>query len=85
MIFLLEYEGRGCSLYKLFCEYYKATSFYVSVSTKHSKKIRHKTLSLKIPNVKFNFDVSDCMMQVVTDTSKISMRPYNSLQMSNST
>ena len=45
----------------------------------------HKTLSLKIPNVEFDFDVSDCMMQVVTDTSKISMRPYNSVQMSNST
>ena len=46
---------------------------------------RHKTLSLKIPYVEFDFDVSDCMMQVVTDTSKISMRPYNSVQMSNST
>ena len=47
--------------------------------------LRHKTLSLKIPNVEFDFDVSDCMMQVVTDTSKISMRPYNSVQMSNLT
>ena len=43
--------------------------------------MRHKTLSLKIPNV--DFDVSDCMMQVVTDTAKISMRPYNGMQMSN--
>ena len=46
---------------------------------------RHKTPSLKIPNVDFDFDVSDCMMQVVTDTSKILMRPYNCVQMSNLT
>ena len=43
----------------------------------------YEILSLKVPNVEFDFDVSDCMMQVVTDTSKISMRPYNSVQMSN--
>ena len=46
---------------------------------------RHEILSLKVPNVKFDFYESDCMMQIVTDTSKISMRPYNSMQMSNST
>ena len=44
---------------------------------------RHEILSLKVPNVKFDFHVSDCMIQVVTDTSKISMRPYHSVQMSN--
>ena len=47
--------------------------------------LRHKTLSLKISNVEFDFDVNESMMQVVTDTSKISMRPYNSVQMSNLT
>ena len=45
----------------------------------------HEILSLKLPNIKFDFDVSYCMMQVVTDTSKISMRPDNSMQMSNAT
>ena len=30
----------------------------------------HKTLSLKIPYVEFDFVVSECMMQVVTDTLK---------------
>ena len=46
--------------------------------------IRHKTLITE-NTVEFDFDVSDCVMQVVTDASKISMRPYNSKQMSNST
>ena len=46
---------------------------------------RHEILSLKVPNVKFDFNVSDCTMQAVTDTSDISMRPYNSKQMSNLT
>ena len=49
------------------------------------KKFRHEILSMKVPNVEFDFDEGDCMMQVVTDTLKISMRPYNSVQMSHST
>ena len=42
-------------------------------------------LSLKVTYIKFDFDVSDCTMQVVTHTSKIKMMPYNSVQMINST
>ena len=42
---------------------------------------RHKTLSLKVTYIEFNFDVSDCTMQVVTHRSKIKMLPYNSVQM----
>ena len=34
-------------------------------------KYAHEILSLKVPNVEFDFDVSDRMMQVVTDTSKV--------------
>ena len=45
----------------------------------------HEILPLKVPNVEFDFDVNDYMMQVVTDTSKITMRPYNGEQMSNLT
>ena len=45
---------------------------------------RHEILLMKVPNVKFDLNVSDFMMQDVTDTSKISMRAYNSMQMSNS-
>ena len=33
------------------------------------KKIRHKTLSLNLPNVKFDFNVTVEIMQVLTDTS----------------
>ena len=46
--------------------------------------MHHKTLSLKVTYIKFDFDVSDCTMQVVTHTSKIQMMPYNSVQMINS-
>ena len=45
---------------------------------------RHKTLSLKLTYIEFDFDVSDCTMQVVTHTSKIKMMPYKSVQMINS-
>ena len=34
----------------------------------------HEILSLKVPDVEFDFDGSDCMMQVVTDTSKVGSR-----------
>ena len=44
---------------------------------------RHKTLSLKVTYIEFDFDVSDCTMKVVTHTSKIKMIPYNSVQMIN--
>ena len=50
-----------------------------------TKNNHHKTLSLKLTYIKFDFDVSDCTMQVVTHTSKIKMMPYNSVQMINST
>ena len=46
---------------------------------------RHKTLSLKVTYIEFDFDVSDCTMQVATHTSKIKMMPYISVQMINST
>ena len=45
---------------------------------------RHKTLSLKVTYIEFDFDVCDCTMQVVTHTLKIKMMPYNSVQMINS-
>ena len=35
------------------------------------RKNAHEILSLKVPNVEFDFDVSDRMLQVVTDTSKV--------------
>ena len=46
--------------------------------------IRHTTLSLKVTYIEFNFDASDCIMQVVTHRSKVKMMPYNSMQMINS-
>ena len=55
------------------------------VITWRDNQNRHKTLSLKVTYIEFNFDVSDCTMQVVTHTSKIKMMPYNSVQMINST
>ena len=39
-------------------------------------------LSLKVQNVKFNFDVSVCYCMLSTDTSKSNSRPYNRVQMS---
>ena len=36
-----------------------------------NKFTAHEILSLIVPNVEFDFNVSDCMMQVVTDTSKV--------------
>ena len=53
--------------------------------TRRGKNFRHKTLSLKVTYIEFDFDVSDCTMQVVTHTSKIKMMPYNSVQMVYST
>ena len=56
----------------------------MEVITWRDNQNRHKTLSLKVTYIEFNFDVSDCTMQVVTHTSKIKMMPYNSVQMINS-
>ena len=39
-------------------------------------------LSLKVPNMKFDFDVSVCFYMLSTDTSESNLRPYNSVQMS---
>ena len=58
-------------------------NFKAETNTALRDLYRHEILSLKVPNVEFDLDVSDCMLQVVTDTSKISMRQYNSVQMSN--
>ena len=49
------------------------------------QQIHHKTLSLKVTYIEFDFDVSDCTMQVVTHTSKIKMMPYHSVEMINLT
>ena len=60
-------------------------SQFIHAFTKPLLFYRHKTLSLKVTYIEFDFDVSDCTMQVVTHTSKIKMMPYNSVQMINST
>ena len=44
--------------------------------------IRHKILSLKVPNIEFDFDVTVCDCTLSTDTSKSNSMPYNSVQMS---
>ena len=43
---------------------------------------RHEILSLKVPNVEFDFDVTVCNCTLSTDTSKSNLTPYNSMQMS---
>ena len=49
---------------------------------KYGLQKRHKILSLKVPNVKFDFDVTVCDCTLSTDTSKSNSMPYNSVQMS---
>ena len=39
-------------------------------------------LSLKVQNMEFDFDVSVCYCMLSTDTSKLNLRPNNSVQMS---
>ena len=43
---------------------------------------RHEHLSLKVHNVKFDNSVPPDKMYIENLTSKIAMRPYNSVQMS---
>ena len=38
-------------------------------------------LSLKVPNIEFDFDISVDSVQWQTVTSKLNLRPYNSVQM----
>ena len=48
----------------------RSTKSATTTANKHTLKA-HEILSLKVPNIEFDFDVSDCMMEVVTDTSKV--------------